>query len=110
MFYVTIALLGLFLANNLNKTPRLYTLETQPAMISTELGMKHAHYELHRRMHRDLQLRDPRFYTKSETYKNIVDEANGPKENRTLFNLKKSKQGNLGDFTPVLADSTARRM
>ena len=103
MFFITFALLGLFLANNLNKAPRLYSVDTPVEILSSSAGQRHAHYELHHRVHKDLVLRDPRFWRASKTYKDIVAEANGPKEKRTPFNLVKSRQSNLGDITPVLA-------
>ena len=102
MFFITIAALGLFLANNIGSTPRLYTADNAPSMIAGDTGYKHATYELHRRMHRDLVLREPRYWNKSKTYNDIVLEANGPKEQRSLYNLEVSKQGNLGHFPPVV--------
>lgn len=104
MFFITIAVLGLYLANNLHNAPRLYSLDTKPQIIAGDTGYKHAHYELHRRVHRDLALNQPRYWHKSSTWKNMVDEANGPSSRRTPFNLEVSKQGNLGQFPPVVGD------
>lgn len=102
MFFITIAALGLFLANNIGNTPKLYTADNKPAMVAGDLGYKHATYELHRRLHRDLVLRDPRYWNKSKTYSDIVAEANGPASKRSMYNLQVSQQGNLGHFPPVV--------
>ena len=104
MFYLTIAVLGLFLANNMSRAPKLYTVDAKPAMIAGDTGFKHAHFELHQRMHRDMQIKEPRWWNKSKTYNDQVLQANGPKEKRTPFNLAYTKQGNLGQFPPVVGD------
>lgn len=110
MFYITIAALGLLLANNLNNVPKVYSVDTPAAMISNKLGFKHAHYELHRRAHKDLVLRDPRYWTKSKFHADLVNEANGPKERRSPFNLQVTKQGNIGEPVPVVQFPRGKHM
>ena len=103
MFYFTLAILGLLLANNLHTAPRLYSTDNPATVLAGDQGYKHAHYHLHRRYYKDLALQQPRYWNKSKTYADIVNQANGPSEKRTPFNLAVSKQGHIGAFPPVVA-------